>query len=249
MTFADHFSSLAKQYAEFRPTYPDALFSWLSDIAPHHALAWDCACGNGQASYGLAPFFDKVVATDASKDQLQLARQHSKIEYRLATAEHSGLPANSVDLVSVAQAVHWFDLDAFYKEVRRVTKPGSILVLWTYEFFSMEDKAIENHLRDFYENTLGPYWPAERSCVKNHYTTLPFPFVNEITPPHFQQTLSWSRHHLIGYLSSWSAVKKYKMTNGIDPVQELEKKLIPLWEDPQVSKSIVMPIHMRVARI
>src|ERR1700722_9687450 len=181
--FADHFSSLAAQYAAFRPGYPDALFAWLAATAPSRVVVWDCACGSGQASQGLARHFDHVIATDASEAQIKLAEPDAKIDYRVALAEKSGLDDQSVDLVTSAQAAHWFKHEAFYEEARRVLKPRGLIALWTYELFTIDDEGVQDCLKIFYQQTIEPYWPPERVYVKNHYRTLPFPFEDQIVPP------------------------------------------------------------------
>jgi SAM-dependent methyltransferase len=249
MAFTDHFSALAGQYAASRPGYPPELFAWLSSLTQTHDLVWDCATGNGQAARSLADHFTRVVATDGSEEQLKQAAPHPTIEYRVALADNSGLNAKSVDLITVAQAAHWFDLDTFYKEVRRVLKPGGVLALWTYEFFAMGDKAVLECLMNFYNNTVGPYWPKERHLVREGYRTLPFPFDVEITAPAFSLKVSWKLSQILGYLGSWSAVKRFKEANHADPVESLAKELAPLWGDPDQPKAIDFPIYMRVAHL
>jgi len=249
MDFADHFSSLASQYAEFRPGYPDALFAWLADIVPARKLAWDCACGSGQASRGLANYFERVIATDASKGQIAEAPPHAKIEYRVASAENSHLDNHAADLITVAQAAHWLKLDAFYEEARRVAAPQGILALWTYEFYSTDDRHILACLTNFYENTVSPYWPPERNYVRTGYRTVPFPFANIIEPPIFRMDVSWKFAQILGYLRTWSATKRFRDEKGIDPVEGLETELLPLWGDPDNARIFTFPIYMRVARL
>jgi len=249
MTFADHFSSVASHYAAYRPGYPPELFDWLATIAPGHGLAWDCACGNGQAARGLTAHFDRIIATDGSEAQIKAAKPHPKIEYRVALAEESGLETHSVDLITVAQAAHWFKHEAFYREVRRVLKPKGVLALWTYVFIKVDDVAVQERIAVFYEKTIAGYWPPGREYVKERYTTLPFPFENEIKHPPFIQNFAWNLNQLMGYLRSWSAVTNFKAARGFDPVEALEKEVKPLWGDANASKPISTPIHMRVARV
>ncbi len=130
--FHDHFSGVANRYADFRPHYPAALFDWLATLVPKDSLVWDCAAGNGQASYDLATRFAHVIATDASKEQIASATPHPKVEFRVAPAEQSGLADGSAGLITVAQAVHWFDLDRFWVEAKRVLKGGGLLAFWGY---------------------------------------------------------------------------------------------------------------------
>ncbi len=249
MAFTDHFSSLASRYAEFRPTYPPALFAWLAEIVPTRALAWDCACGSGQASIGLAQHFARVIATDASEAQITAAKPHNLIEYCVALAQCSGLAAQSVDLITVAQAVHWFDLDAFYAEVRRVLKPGGILALWTYSLPVTEDGAVQACIRAFYEDIVGPYWPPEHAHLRAHYRTLPFPFAGEIAAPDFYTSMLWTLDQLRGFFHSWSATKSFIKAKGFDPVALQTERLTALWGVPSSARLFVMPLFMRVARL
>jgi SAM-dependent methyltransferase len=248
MPFADHFSSLASGYAGFRPTYPPELFAWLAEIAPARELAWDCACGNGQASHGLADRFRHVIATDASAAQIKEAKPHPHVEYRVALAQDSGLPAHCADLVTVAQAAHWFASDAFYAEVRRVARPGGVLALWSYEFMGIEDEAVRQSIKEFCRE-LVPYWPPERAHVKAHYRTLPFPFADEIASPEFPLRASWNLDRLLGYFRSWSATKAFVKAKGFDPVAPLRARLTSAWGAPDSAREFTMPIFMRVARI
>jgi len=246
-TFPDHFSAVAASYADFRPNYPAALFAWLATLTPGHRLAWDCAAGSGQASVDLARHFDRVVATDASAQQIAAARPHPKIEYRVAPAEASGLGDASVDLITVAQALHWFDLDRFYAEARRVLKPAGVLAAWTYGVLILEDPQINERVQIFYRDTVGPYWPPERHHVETGYRDLPFPFP-EIAAPPLQMETSWDLTQLLGYFRSWSATGRYVAERGSDPVLALADELVPLWGDPARRRTIAWPLSLRVGR-
>ena len=155
MSFEDLFSKQAEEYAQYRPRYPDALFEYLASVAPGHALAWDCATGNGQAALSLAPYFERVVGTDASESQIANAQPHEKITYRVARAEQTDFEDHSVDLITVAQAIHWFDLDAFYAEAKRVLRPGGVLAAWTY-YESEIEPAIDRVARKYESEVVGP---------------------------------------------------------------------------------------------
>lgn len=242
--FADHFSAVAGNYASFRPTYPAALFDWLARTAPDTTLAWDCAAGNGQASCDLAEYFDQVVASDASAAQIAAAVPHPRIEYRVAPAENSGLDEGCVDLITVAQALHWFDLNKFYGEVRRVLKPGGLLAVWSYGVLHLDDPRIDRVVQRFYGETLGPYWPPERRMVEEGYRTLPFPFA-EMLPPEFTMETAWTPPQLLGYFASWSATARYRAAHGKDPVTEVAKELAPLWGAPLVAHSVRWPLVLR----
>lgn len=245
--FSDHFASVAADYASFRPTYPAALFAWLASMAPGRALAWDCAAGSGQASRDLATHFERVIATDASATQIAAAVPHPRVEYRVTPAEASGLPNAAVDLITVAQALHWFDLDRFYTEARRVLKPGGALAVWTYGVLAVAGEAVDALVQRFYRETVGPYWPPERQHVESGYRTLPFPFL-ELEPPAFNMEASWTLPELLGYFRSWSATARYIAERGHDPVAALAAELALVWGSSQHRRRVTWPLALRVGR-
>ncbi len=226
MGFKDHFS-VAKGYAAHRPTYPDALFAWLAEVAPAHDLAWDCATGSGQAARGLEPHFSKVVASDASLTQMTRATGGLRFHRLGGQAESAPLRSASVDLITVGQALHWFDFEAFYREVRRVAKPGGVVAAWTYPFFS-SGADVDPLLDHFANQTVGPYWPPERRYVDNRYRDIPFPF-ERVATPEFSMAAQWDLADLEGYLGTWSAVNRYRNAVGKDPVAPLMEELKPRW--------------------
>lgn len=246
--FSDHFGKVAGSYADFRPGYPAELFSWLADQCPAHGLAWDAGCGNGQASVALAAHFDRVHATDASAAQIGKALAHPRVSYQVANAGQSGLPDHSVRLVTVAQALHWFDLPAFYAEVRRVSAPGSIIAAWTYGVHQVEGSEINAAVRHFYHKVVGPFWPPERRHVENGYRELDFPFVR-IEAPAFEMQAEWRLSQLLGYLRSWSATAGYLAAHGEDPLQALEQQLLPLWGDPARPRTVSWPLTLLAGRV
>jgi len=204
MATQDHFSRCASQYAAFRPRYPQTLYQWLAAIAPTRKRVWDCACGNGQASVDLVEHFQEVIGTDLSAEQLAHAAPHDRVAYRVAIAEDSKLPNAEFDLVTVAQALHWFDLDRFYAEVRRVLRPDGVLAVWCYGASEIPEACGNALLQHFYQEVIGPYWQPERRLVETGYRTMPFP-VPELTAPDFSMVLDWSLNDLLGYMGSWSA--------------------------------------------
>jgi SAM-dependent methyltransferase len=221
--FKDHFSGHADRYGAFRPTYPSELFSYLASLSPAHDLAWDCATGNGQAALALIPFFGRVVATDASSRQVAQALPNERIEYLVATAERTPLPDASVNLVTVAQALHWFDLAAFYAEVKRVTRPGGILAAWCYELHEITPE-VDLVISRLYFDILGDDWPPERRLVEEGYRTIPFSF-DEIEPPRFSMVAQWDLDRLLGYLGTWSAVVRHRDRCGSDPLDQIRANL------------------------
>lgn len=245
--FHDHFSGVASRYADFRPRYPSGLFDYLATLVPRDSVVWDCACGNGQATIDLAGRFDRVVATDASREQIASATPHSKVEFRVAPAEQSGLPNESVGLVVVAQALHWFDLDKFYAEVRRVLKPGGMLAVWAYGIDEVEGDSVNQLVQEFYFNTVGPYWPPERRLVEEGYRTIPFPF-DEIMPPAFRMETRWTLDQLLGYVSTWSATSRYIKATGRNPLEPLSADLARVWGDAESRRLIVWPLALRLGR-
>jgi SAM-dependent methyltransferase len=245
--FKDLFSAGARDYARFRPTYPAALFEWLAELCLVRDLAWDCATGNGQAAVGLAQHFERVIATDASAAQIEHASPHPRVEYRVAPAEASGLPDRSVTLVTVAQALHWLDRPRFYAEVRRVTRPGSVLAVWTYHTIIVAP-AIDALVARFYRDEVGPYWARDRALVEDGYRSVDFPFP-ELAAPTFTMSADWTLPDLEGYLRSWSAVQRYQADRGEDPVTALHAELAPLWGEAHERRTVRWPLSCRVARI
>ncbi len=247
MDFKDHFSRLAGRYAAFRPTYPAALFDYLAQSCRERQSAWDCACGTGQATVALAERFEAVIATDASPQQLAAAPPHVKVTYRVARAEESGIESKSVDLVTVAQALHWFDLDPFYSEVQRVLKPSGVLAVWTYGPMHVEGDEVDALMQEFYQDIVGPYWPPERRLVEAGYRDLAFPF-EELSPPSFSMEERWERDRLLGYLRTWSATARYVDDKGNDPVVALEERLRAVWADAHSVRRVTWPLALRLGR-
>lgn len=247
MAFKDHFGGHAQDYARFRPTYPAALYTYLAGLAPARELAWDCATGSGQAALGLAVHFAHVVATDASAGQIAAAAAHPTIEYRVAPAEHSGLASANADLVTVAQALHWFDLDAFYAEVRRVLKPDGVIAAWCYALMRISPK-VDAVIDRYYREIVGPHWPPERAHVDAHYRTLAFPFTEAVAPP-FRMDTRWTLDEFIGYLDTWSATQRYVQANGTHPLEQIREPLAWAWGADRAARTIVWPLHLRIGRV
>lgn len=237
---------MAADYARSRPSYPHELFAWLAAVAPAREMAWDCACGSGQATAGLADHFASVIATDASGEQLSHAPPLPRVVWQVATAEESGLPEHSVDAVLVAQALHWFDLDRFWPEVRRVVRPGGVVTAWSYAFQNTGLPAIDELLRHFTSVTLADYWPAERRHVDAGYATLAFPF-ERLEPPAAAMTAHWDVGRELGYLRSWSATRRAREVLGSDPVGALEEPLRAAWGDG--AREVQWPLSVLAGRV
>ncbi len=247
-TFHDHFSGVANCYADFRPRYPAALFDYLATLAHPDSLVWDCACGNGQATLDLAERFHRIVATDASREQIAAASPRAQVDYRVAPAEQSGLLDTSVGLITVAQALHWFDFERFYEEVRRVLRPGGVLAAWVYGINEVEGDAANSLVQDFYSKTVGPYWPPERKLVEDGYRTIPFPFP-ELTPPVFRMETRWTLGELLGYFGTWSATNRFIKATGRDPLDPLSEALARVWGDPNSPRRVKWPLSLRVGHV
>lgn len=218
----DNFSHDSEAYKIFRPEYPQALFDYLKELPTQKDLMWDAGTGNGQLVKGMADVFNHIVATDISEAQLSQAFQFSNVTYLVQAAEQTKLVTGSIDLITVAQAIHWFDFDRFYLEVKRVAKKDAILAVIGYSRPRLEPE-FDRLLDEFYSRTVGPYWDKERHYIDEAYKTIPFPF-KEIMVPDFSMNYLWQMSHFIGYLSTWSAVKHYKAQTGHDPLPDFARR-------------------------
>ncbi|MEP6507788.1 MAG: class I SAM-dependent methyltransferase [Gemmatimonadales bacterium] len=244
MTFRDLFSERARIYAQFRPEYPAELFDWLRGLVDQHDVVWDCATGSGQAARGLAGIFSRVVATDASAEQIKEASPEDCIEYRVADASDSGLPDQSVNMVTVAQALHWFDLDTFYAEVRRVLAPDGALVIWGYGDPVMETEPLEQIVNAYNRGTVEDYWMPERTILLERYANVTFPF-REIETPALTLERQWTLSELIGYLRTWSATANYIKKTETDPIPAVEAELAERWGGKENRLLVRWPLHIR----
>jgi SAM-dependent methyltransferase len=247
MSFSDHFSRQAADYSRFRPRYPPELFEYLGSLTTAHELAWDCATGNGQAAISLATFYQRVEATDASAQQVANAIANERVHYQVCEASHSPFADNQFDLVSVAQALHWFDLDNFYPEVKRVTKPGGVFAAWCYGLFNISTE-IDTLIQGFHDETVGACWPEGRQHITRGYTSLAFPF-ERIANPEFHMGARWTLPQLLGYLGTWSAVHYYRDQYGEDPLVLLAEQLASAWPEPQTARDVRWPVALHVGRV
>jgi SAM-dependent methyltransferase len=243
MSFKDHFSKHAADYAKFRPRYPQELFAYLGSIAPSRQLAWDCGTGNGQAAVGLASVFDRVIATDASETQIANAQSHERIAFRVAHADNSGIASQTIDLIMVAQALHWFDLDRFYAEARRVLENNGVCAASAYNWLHVEP-AIDEVVNRYYYEVVGPFWPPERKLVEQ-FADLPFPF-RGIDAPKFEMTAQWNLDHLIGYLQTWSSTQRFIAAHASDPLEKIIDELRVEWGDSQQPRNVTWPLILRI---
>ncbi|MEZ4316955.1 MAG: class I SAM-dependent methyltransferase [Myxococcota bacterium] len=245
MTFRDHFSGHADDYSRYRPRYPDALFDWLRSEAPALPV-WDCATGNGQAAVALAERFPDVWATDASDTQIAAAEPHPRVRYAVQPAHDSGLPADSVGLVTVAQALHWFDFPAFFAEADRVLVPGGLLVAWCYELFAITPE-VDAPMLELYHDIVGADWPPERRHIEAGYTTIPWPHPT-IATPDLAMEADWTVDQVLGYLRTWSATRRWQAREGRDPVALVEARIRAAW-GAAPTRRVRWPLTIRASRV
>ena len=242
----DNFSTQSDKYLKFRPSYPNDLLKFLNETARFHETAWDCGTGNGQMARGLSPYFKHVFATDISEAQLMACQKADNITYQQEAAEKSSFPDNTFDLITVAQAIHWFNFKNFYNEVERTIKPGGILAIVGYGLLKIDGET-DQAISKLYSDLLGPFWDKERKYIDENYQTIPFPY-EEMLAPEFQNTYEWSFEQLIGYLQTWSAVKHFEKQKRENPVEQMYPELKKAWGAAAVKK-VKFPLLLRVARI
>ena len=247
MTFEDHFSGHAEAYARHRPRYPGALFAWLASLAPARELAWDVGTGNGQVAIALAEHFERVVATDASAEQLALAVAHERVMYRNEPADRLSVPDGTVDLIAAGAAAHWFELEGFYREVQRVAKRGAVVALFSYGPRDFAD-VLGGAVRRFNDEVLAGFWPERMELVHARYRTLPFPF-EEIEAPAFTMTADWNAADLLAFLETWSASQRYLERRGTRATEEVADEIITAWGDPAERRTIAIPLFVRAGRV
>ena len=241
------FATEAAQYAHLRPTYPENLFAFLSTTVASREVAWNCATGNGQAATHLAKYFGRVIATDESAEMIAQAPRHPKIGYRVSEAEDSGLEADFVDLVTVASAIHWFDLSKFYAEVRRVVKPGGVIAAWTY-YTPVFGKDVDVLIERLAHEVLADYWDERLHYVVDEFHDLPFPF-EPIVAPRFRTDMKWNMEDLLGYFETWSSSVKYREAKGDHPTDLIKGELARVWGDPEQKRDLHFPLYMRIGRV
>lgn len=243
--FHDHFSPVAGQYAEARPGYPDALFAWIADIAPSRRLVWEAGCGSGQATRGLARYFGHVHATDPSDAQIAQARAPANAVFAVEPGERCSLPDACADAVCVAQALHWFELPAFFAECARVLRPGGVLVAWGYQDIEVpEPLAAANAAL---QAEIRPYWPPERALVDGAYAAFEWPFP-AVPAPAFDMRARWTLPRLLAYYSSYSATRRCREARGGDPVARLAPEFECAWGDPEATFWVRWPLFVHARR-
>lgn len=242
----DNFSTQSEQYALYRPVYPRAVYDYLDTVLSKKGRAWDCGTGNGQVAVELAKRFKQVFATDISRNQLHRAPRVKNISYSVQPAEKTDFPDNYFDLIVAAQAIHWFDFERFYNEVRRTARKEALLVVLGYNLFRVNPE-VDRIVREFNREVLAPFWDFERRYVDENYQSIPFPF-EEIAAPEFYNDLHWSFQHLLSYLETWSAVKHYIRLEEKNPLDLIREKLLHAWGDQQEQK-VRFPILLRIGKV
>ncbi|RAK66756.1 class I SAM-dependent methyltransferase [Hymenobacter edaphi] len=241
----DRFSSHAAQYAQFRISYPPALYEFLLSITPGRTAAWDCGTGNGQVAADLAPHFGRVEATDISEKQLTQAVEQPNIHYHVSGAEHTPFAADTFDLVTVAQALHWFDAAAFHQEAARVAKPGATIAEWGYGLVKVNAQ-IDPLIQHFYTDIVGPYWDENRRHIDDEFARIPFPFA-EAQHRRFEERQHWDAERFLRYLQTWSSVQHYQQAVGEEPLRQIEQPLRELWGAEK--REVCFPIFLRTGKI
>lgn len=243
--FEDRFSAQAAAYARHRPVYPPELYALLARLAPGRSCAWDCGCGNGQAAVAVRQHFDRVIATDASAAQIEHAQACAGVEYRVAPAEASGLPAASVDLVTAASALHWFDLPAFYREVRRVLTRRGVLAAWGYRE-AVVAPGIDELINDYQNRIVDAFWSSRVRIVAGGYQGIEFPF-DEVQVPPMDVRAVWTADQMLGYLGTWSASQAYLERHGRPATALIEAELRSRWGESE--RPVRWPLTARVGRV
>lgn len=247
MSFKDHFSVQAEQYSKFRPKYPDQLFKYLASLVQQKDIAWDAATGNGQAAAGLAPYFKQILASDASVSQIDHAEYYSNVKYFVAPAEYSGLESSSVDLVTVATAIHWLDTDKFYPEVKRVLKPGGVIAIWLYAESTISEEV--DAVSDKYARSLvEDYWPSENKKAWDFENSIPFPF-ELIKSPEFILKMKWDLDHYLNYLYTWSSTQNYIKLEGRNPIDSMLEDFRNAWGNNGRKREIKWKLKLKAGKV
>ena len=245
-TFIDNFSKQADSYQKFRPSYPSELFEFLSSLTSEHQLSWDCGTGNGQSANSLTNYYEKIFATDPSAQQIDNAKLHKQITYKAETAENTSLENKTVDLITVAQAVHWFEFDNFYSEVKRVLKQNGIIAVWAYGLPTINN-SVDEIIKHFHDNIVGEFWQAQNRLIEKEYKTIPFPF-EQISTPNFYIKKELTFFDILGLLKSWSATQKYIDKHHQNPIDLIENELLEIWGEKEIEKSATWKLILMVGR-
>ena len=245
---SDRFSENSAEYKKFRPTYPAEFLEEIAQLAKNQDSCWDCGTGNGQVAVELAKYFEKVLGTDISENQLKQAVKRENIQYSVARAEKTEFHPDQFDLITVAQAIHWFDFERFYEEVRRVSKRHGVLAVWGYGLLRFNN-LIDHYVDHFYQHVIGPYWDKEREHIDTAYGDISFPFEEIELSRRYSIRKDFSLEEFAGYLSTWSAVKRYIKSQGLDPVPVFIAEIRADWIQLGENLSVEFPLFTKIGRI
>ncbi len=238
----DYFSTQASLYAKFRPNYPQELFSFILEHTKEKELLLDGATGNGQVAIRLSPHFKKIIAIDISSKQLEHAGKKENIIYQVAKIEETELKDQSVNLITIGQALHWFDFNLFHNEAKRILKPNGAIAVWGYELLNINSK-IDEIILELYDGVLNTYWTPERKYIEEQYTSIPFPYYN-IQKRTFYSEYYWTVEQLLGYLSTWSSVNRYMKKNKENPLDLISDRLKKEWGTNK--RKVTFPIFFKM---
>ncbi|MBK7763516.1 MAG: class I SAM-dependent methyltransferase [Bacteroidetes bacterium] len=243
----DFFSVQSAHYAKYRPVYPQDLYDFIIHHVNERQLVWDVATGSGQAALALSAFFDTVYASDFSAEQLAQAKQAPNISYHLESAESSSLANESVDLITVATALHWFDQPKFYAEADRVLKPNGVMFVWSYGGCRIEPD-IDKVMDEFNFRFLYNYWhEGAKMNWEDKYQSIELPFTN-IETPNFIAKANYTLDEVMNYMFSWSGVQTYIRQEGRNPLEIVYPELLKVWGDPEMKREIHWYLHSKCSR-
>ncbi len=246
MSYHHLFDAQSDIYARARPLYPPTLYNFLVSVCSEHQMAWDCACGNGQVAVDLINHFTQVQATDVSEQQIANAIQKDGITYDVIPAEATSFADNTFDLICVGQALHWFDYDKFWPEIKRVLKLNGIFAAWGYSFFTIAEQ-IDQIIDTTFLDTIYPYWPDRNRLLWDHYLDVSFP-LEKITPPPISLVMEWSVDELFAYLRSWSSTQRCVDAIGDDFFIKAYEQTREIWGEPNMKRVINMDFCLVVGR-
>lgn len=241
------FTQGGRAYASYRPKYPPQLSDFLASLVSTKNIVVDVGCGSGQLTALLAQHFKQVFAFDPSVEQIRYAEPGANISYQCALAESLPLASGCANLITVAQAAHWFDLPAFYNEVNRIATSNAVLALISYGVLSLEPD-LDDCFQDFYHNDIYSFWPAARRLVDSGYADLDFPFIEQQAPV-LSINLRWDLREFLGYVSTWSAIRHAEKLGQLDVLSKFASNLYSIWGAPEQKRTISWPINMRIGSI
>lgn len=225
------FNMDSNHYFKNRPRYPKELYQLIHKSSKDHQIAWDCACGNGQAAIDLVPYFSRIEATDINENQLKHSFQHEKISYSLQKSEKTNFPSRYFDAVCAAQCLHWFDLEEYFIEVKRVLKKQGLFACWGYSFFQIED-TLDAIIDSTLLKVIDPYWSENNRILHRRYADVRFPF-KPIHGPEIRMTMNWDLNQFTSYLETWSAVKLYHERTSDSLIENVRQMLKKHWEEKE----------------